>query len=174
MKVKEIQVSLGLPFGLGSISGSWAPDDSEKEAAWEMYVELITRVSVEDLGPDEGLLREALSSLYSLFATTREILRRHGPGIARPKEGRDLSFGVIAVTVLNRALRPLLATWHPQLAHYESQRPPDVSAVEHERSWDKAGKLRQALQDLRATLRRYAELLAEVADVPPLSAPTDS
>jgi hypothetical protein len=174
MKVKELQVSLGLPFGLGSISGSWAPDDAEKEAAWEMYVELITRVSVEELSPDGGLLREALSSLYSLFATTREILRRHGPGIARPKEGRDLSFGLIAITVLNRALRPLLATWHPLLAHYESQRPPEVSAVEHERSWDKAGELRQALQDLRATLRRYAELLAEVADVPPLTPPSDS
>ena len=172
MAIKDVTVTLGLPFGLGGISGSWSPDEEERKAAWEMYVELITRVSVEELGPDEGLLREALSSLYSLFATTREILRRHGPGIARPKEGRDLSFGVIAVTVLNRGLRPLLATWHPQLAHYESQRPPEISAVEHERRWDKAGELRQALEDLRATLRRYAELLAEVADVPPLTAPT--
>src|SRR6266700_545024 len=102
MKIKELQVSLGLPFGLGAISGSWAPDDAEQEAAWELYVELITRISVEELRPDEGLLREALSSLYSLFATTREILRRHGPAIARPKQGRDLSFGLIAVTVLNR------------------------------------------------------------------------
>jgi hypothetical protein len=116
MKPQELRVSLGLPFGLGSISGTWGPDDAERRAAWEMYVELVTRISVEPLGPEEGLLREVLGSLYSLFGSTRDILRRYGPEVAIPKRGHELSFGSIAVTVLNRALRPC---WHagiPSLA----------------------------------------------------------
>jgi hypothetical protein len=35
--------------------------------------------------------------------------------VATPKGG-DLSFGLIAMTVLNKVLRPLLAQWHPELA----------------------------------------------------------
>jgi hypothetical protein len=170
VKMKELRVSIGLPFGLGSIEGTWAPDDSERRAAWEMYVELITRIAIQQLGPGEGLLREALSSLYTLFDTTREILRSHGPTVAVPKGGHDLSFGLIAVTVLNKALRPLLAKWHPELSDYESQKPAGVSPVDYERHWAREGELRQALEDLRPTLLGYANILAQVAGVPPLIA----
>lgn len=42
------------------ISGTWEPDEAERRAAWELCVELITRVAVVKLGTAEGLLREAL------------------------------------------------------------------------------------------------------------------
>jgi hypothetical protein len=166
--IKDVTVTLGLPFGLGGISGSWSPDEEERKAAWEMYVELITRISVQELQPGEGLLSEALASLYTLFGTTRDILRRYGPGVAAPKKGSDLSFGIIAVRVLNEALRPLLARWHPELAHYESLRPAEVSVRDHERGWSRADELRADLNELRAVLRTYAGYLGEVADVPSL------
>ena len=167
-KLKQFQVSLGLPFNLGSIAGTWEPDEQERRAAWELYVELITRISVEELQEQEGFLREALSSLYSLFDTTRDILRRYGPEVATPKGASDLSFGQIAVTVLNLGLWPLLAKWHPDLAAYEATRPPDVSPLDHERSWDRRDDLRADLNELRGTLRAYAEQLAQVAGVPSL------
>jgi hypothetical protein len=96
---KEVQVTLRIPF-VGEVSGSWVPDDAERQAAWELYVELTTRVAVVPLGPNEGLLREALSSLHSLFPVTREILRRHGPGVAPAGEEKRLSVAYLAVAVL--------------------------------------------------------------------------
>jgi len=168
MPLKSFQVSIGLPFGLGSFGGTWEPDEKERMAAWEMYVELITRVSIQGLKQEEGLLREALSSLYSLFETTRQILREYGPGIAIPSGNSELSFGMIAVTILNRALRPFLAQWHPALAQYESVRPDGVSQVDHERAWDRVPQLRTELDELRLTLTAYAEQLGAVAGVPPL------
>jgi len=168
MALRDLSISLGLPFGLGSIAGTWEPDEDERLAAWEMYVELITRVSVDELGPGEGSLREALSSLYTLFGTTREILRRHGPGVATPKRGSDLSFGVIALGVVNGALRPFLSKWHVELLHHEEQRRPDVSPLEHERSWERAAELRADLAELRGVLATYAGYLGAVADVPSL------
>jgi hypothetical protein len=167
MRLTSISVNLKLPF-LGDISGEWQPDENERNAAWEMYVELVTRVSVVQLGPDEGLLREALSSLYSLFGTTREILRKYGPGIAKPKGNGKLSFGYLAVSVLNGALRPILAKWHPLLKDYEARKPAETSSVEWERRWDHAADLRQALEQIRGPLKAYAGLLAEVAQIPPL------
>lgn len=167
-KFTGVKVSLTLPF-IGGVEGTWKPDESERNAAWEMYVELITRISVVELKSDEGLLREALSSLYTLFGTTRTILRKYGPSIAQPKGKDDLSFGYLAVVILNTVLRPVLAKWHPMLLDYESTKSGSVSPLEHEREWDKHDELRQVLNDVRGTLIEYTDLLAEVAEVPPLT-----
>lgn len=171
MKRTSVVVSINLPFGLGGLQGTWEPDEGEQQAAWEMYVELITRVAVVELGPDEGLLREVLSSLHSLFGTTRSILREHGPVVAQAKGGGEYSFGLLAVIILNKVLRPLLAKWHPRLLDYESTCPPPRSQTDHERAWTSREELRAALEEVRGTLTQYAELLALVAGVPLLQAP---
>lgn len=168
-KFKSLKVSLKLPY-LADVEGTWEPDEAEQDAAWELYVELVTRVAVVELKSDEGLLRDVLTSLNSLFDIARTILRKYGPGIARPKAGSELSFGYIAIAVLNGALRPVLAKWHPLLLDYESRRPLDVSAIQYELSWGQAGELRKVLGELRQSLAQYADLLARVADVPALRA----
>src|SRR5215208_1634999 len=38
---------VGLTIGLGSISGTWEPDEQEQRAAWEISVELITGTSIK-------------------------------------------------------------------------------------------------------------------------------
>jgi len=167
MGLDHVTVKLRLPL-IGEIEGQWRPDEAERLAAWEMYVELVTRIAVVELQPDEGSLREALSSLYSLFATTRLILRKYGPDVAKPKRGSTLSFGYLAVAVLNSVLRPVLAKWHPMLLDYESRRSPSISLIEHEMRWDKGQELRNELARVRSILIDYAKLLADVAGVPPL------
>ncbi|MFD5732295.1 hypothetical protein ACFWIY_05630 [Streptomyces sioyaensis] len=173
---KTVDVRLKLP--MLEIAGSWEPNDAERRAAWELYVELVTRVSVVPMRADEGLLREALTSLYSLFGSTREILRRHGPQIAEPKRDGQYNFGYLAVAMLNYGLRPLLASWHPALEDWESRRPADRSRRDHERAWPEADRLRSALDGTRQVLSAYADLLASACGIPNLlgaipPAPTD-
>ncbi len=167
-KLTSVKVNLSLP-GIGGIEGTWAPDESERKAAWDLYVELVTRIAVEELRPEEGLLREALSSLHTLFDTTREILRAYGPAVAQPKGDGSLSFGYLAVTILNTVLRPILAKWHAELLDYESTKPGGVSPLEHERRWKRHDELHGELNVVRAALTEYANLLARVAGVPPLA-----
>ncbi len=164
-KLTSVKVNLSLPF-IGSVEGVWGPDERERDAAWELYVELITRISVVELKPDEGLLREALSSLYSLFATTRDILKKYGASVARPKGEGFISFGYLAVAILNTVLRPVLAKWHPLLLDYESKKESNISTIEHEKNWENHEELRKVLNNIRHILIEYANLLAEVADVP--------
>ncbi|MGK5531514.1 hypothetical protein [Streptomyces sp. URMC 129] len=149
-------------------SGTWEPNDAERRAAWELYVELVTRVSVVPLKADEGLLREALTSMYSLFASTREILRRHGPAVAEPKKNGQYNFGYLAVAILNFGIRPLLARWHPALEDWENSRPADRSRRDHEQAWPQAPELRTALNTTRESLTAYADLLATACGVPSL------
>lgn len=105
------------------IGGEWEPEDAEQRAAWEFYVELVTRVSVAPLRKDDGSAREALTSMYVLFEMVRDILKRYGPDVAPPGARNEVSFGILAVTVLNRAVRPVLSRWHPRLAAWESSAP---------------------------------------------------
>jgi len=153
------KVSVSLPFGLGS--AEWQSDDTQRRAAWSLYVELVTRIAVQSLELDEGLLREALNSLYSLFGTTRQVLKEAGPDVGASHN----SVGGIAIAVLNRGLRPFLAKWHPRLQAWEVERPTDRSPKDHELQWVEELELRTALDDLRQDLEKYSLALAEIAGV---------
>lgn len=59
--LESFSVNMSLPGSIAGISGTWAPDESEQKAAWEMYVELVTRVVVVELGNNNGLMRAASS-----------------------------------------------------------------------------------------------------------------
>lgn len=167
MPVKQVGIELG--WGPAKLSGVWVPDDAERDAAWELYVELVTRISVAPLTPGSGILRESLTSLYQLFGVTREILRKYGPRVARaPQQPGQYRFGHLAVWMLNGVLRPVLATWHPELERWEAGRSAGQSVVEHERSWDRSAELRGELEALRRVLLRYAEILAAVCEAPAL------
>ena len=174
--VRTLADALGLSNGTRSAlleaarrepgEGEGDPDTDQQFAAWELYVELVTRLAVAELGADEGLLRDALTSLHSLFGTTRAILRRYGPSVARaPGDGVSMVCG-LAIAILNEVLRPFLSVWHPLLLDHESQRPPGVAAGEHERAWARNREMRAALADLRTLLEEHARLLAIAADVP--------
>ena len=153
------KVSVSLPFGIGS--AEWETDSTERSAAWCLYVELVTRIAVQPLGLEEGLLREALSSLYALFATTREVLKDAGPDVGGGKN----SVGGIAIMVLNRGLRPFLSKWHPALQDWEAQRPANVSLKAHEKSWSDEPICRIALEELRDSLEQYSCSLAAIAGI---------
>ncbi|WP_405395710.1 hypothetical protein [Streptomyces microflavus] len=170
LQSREISVKIAIPF-VAEIGGVWVPVDAEREAAWELYVELATRVTVVELGEEEGLLREALSSLYTVFGTTREILRQYGPSVAPRVSPGHVTFGVLAVNVLNLSIRPLLSRWHPLLAAYEAQRADNSDPVSHERQWDRAEELRGEIENVRKVLLSLAQSLNEVAGVGDLITP---
>ncbi|MBD2250324.1 hypothetical protein [Nostoc parmelioides] len=152
-------VSLSLPFGIGSMS--WKVNTTEQKAAWSLYVELVTRIAVQPLALDQGLVREAMNSLYSLFGTTREILKAAGPDVGASRD----SVGGIAIAVLNNGLRPFLSKWHPLLQAWEARRPVGVSPKEHEQSWSEEATARGELEALRVGLEQYAQALATIAGV---------
>ncbi len=158
-KFKVKRVSTSLPFGLGQVE--LESDEAMRRAAWALYVELTTRITTQTLEIDQGLLREALNSLYSLFASTREILRESGPDVGTSLE----SVGGVALTVLNVGLRPFLTKWHPALSAWEAQRPTDVGPKEHEKNWSEEPQLRNELKLLRENLEEYVHALAEVIGV---------
>lgn len=155
------KVSVKLDLGFFAMETEWVADPRERAAAWELYVELATRVATQPLDPETGFSREALSSLHALFETTRSILREAGPVVGRGER----SLGYLAISVINQGIRPFLSYWHPRLSAWEHARPPQVSEIDHERSWVLHAKLRTELEGMRKNMWGYASALAEIAGI---------
>lgn len=157
MRIKATKLSVSLPFGIGKLD--LEPNEVEQQSAWTLYVELMTRVAIQPLDKDSGLLRDVLNSLYTLFGLTRDVLRDAGPQVANGPQ----SFGPIAIDVLNKGLRPFMAKWHPRLLAFEKKCPENVSQVEHEQTWEYYEEMRQELEDLQKKMREYTDVVAEIA-----------
>ena len=127
----------------------WQPQNADKDAAWEMYIELLTRITTQPLPDEQGDEQAALDSIYSLFPATREIIRRHG---------RDCKeFTKIAVVVLNQVVRPFTARWHGR------------SLANAFGDSTQRAQFRGELSDLRDSLKRYSHMLADMAGVEDLT-----
>jgi hypothetical protein len=161
------KVHLSIP-AFGSLDGNWEPEERERQAAWELYVELITHISVAELEPKEEILGERMTALYLLYDTSREILRKYGPELGRPNARSSVSFATLAMAAMGYVLQPILAKWHPRLASYEATRPPSVPSVEWEAKWEHAQELRWVLQRARRTMIEYADVLALAAKISPV------
>lgn len=133
----------------GFLEMEWVPRDEDKAAAWELYVEMLTRVATQTLEPDHGQEKAALDSVYQLFPLTREIIKKHGR--------HCINFAKIAVVVLNQIVRPFTTKWHSQM---------EAGAA---LGSDKAQAFRNELRQLQNDLRKYTRLLADLAGVEDLT-----
>lgn len=130
-----------------------APDN--RLAAWRLYIETTTRVSTQPLVSDSGNLREALTSLYSLFQAVRASLKESRP--SRPPAGGP-TVEELGIAMLNLELRPFLSRWHPLLSEWEH-----THRGEPERAWDGNLRCRAELAKLQQRLNEYAAGFAALA-----------
>lgn len=139
----------GLKIKLGFLEGEFSPTDPDRAAAWDLYVELLTRITTQYLPPDAGDEKTALDSVYAIFPLTREILKKHGSGSGE--------FAKLAIPVLNQVVRPFTAKWHR------------LSLAKAFESEQQCGQFRGDLDKLQLQLRRYTRALAAMADVEDLT-----
>lgn len=166
-RLNSVDVSIGFPPF--SIDGSFTPSTAERDCAWELLVELTSRTSVAPLRDGEGSTREALSSLYTLYQTTRDLLRKYGWEVAAPRSDGNLSLGIIAMRVLNDILRPVMSKWHPALEAHEAGRPGTTGKADWEAAWPDNADCRRDLTAVRRSIRSYIDTLAAIAGTPDLA-----
>jgi hypothetical protein len=128
-----------------------------RDVAWKLFVETVTRVSTQRLDMEAGSIREAMTSLYGLFQTTRETLKSSQPSRPSPN-GPTVEY--LAITMLNRELRPFLSYWHPRLHAWEQANPNTAEA-----RWPENVACRQDLRGVQQRLYEYAMGFAKLAGV---------
>jgi hypothetical protein len=78
--------------------------DPDRTVAWEVYVELRTRITTQKLRYHDGDESSALQSLYTMFSPCRELLRTYGADCRRT--------AALVTYMLNHVLRPVTSEWH--------------------------------------------------------------
>lgn len=146
MKWKELFDRWGMNYiklNAGFAELEFSPNDPDRDAAWELYVELLTRITTQVLDDEHGDERTALDSVFSLFALTRQTLKNRGRHCTE--------FAKIAVIVLNQVVRPFTAKWHGASLAGEFNQP------------KQRAEFRLELKQLQEKLRHYSSLLADLA-----------
>lgn len=127
----------------------WQPKDADKDAAWELYVELLTRIATQPLPDEYGDEKTALDSIYKIFGLTRDVIKKHGRLCNE--------FTKIAIVILNQKIRPFTAKWHKELV---------------DGSFDndtKKSEFRAELKELQGVLKIYTKMLADMSGVEDLT-----
>ena len=127
----------------------WKPQDEDKSAAWELYIELLTRIATQPLDAEHGDEKTALDSVFSLFAITRQVLKNNTKNCTE--------FTKIAIIVLNQVVRPFTAKWHR------------LSIQGALNDAEQCIAFRSELAVLQVTLRKYTKMLADMAGVEDLT-----
>lgn len=139
----------GLKIKAPFLEAEWQPKDVDKDAAWELYIELLTRITTQYPEPEHGDEKTALESIHTLFDLTRDVIKRKGR--------HCIEFSKIAIVVLNQVIRPFTAKWHRLSLQGAFQ-----DEVQCKR-------FREELSGLQVVLRTYTKMLADMAKVEDLS-----
>ena len=139
----------GLKIKTPILEMDWAPQVADKDAAWDMYIELLTRITTQALPNDDGIEETALESIYNIFGITREIIKTHG----RDCQG----FARIAIVILNQVIRPFTARWHKLASE---------GAFDNK---EQCRLFRSELSGLQTKLTNYCKMLSEISGVEDLT-----
>ena len=138
-----------LKISLKFLEMEWKPSNSDRDAAWELYIELLTRITTQPLPSNHGDENRALDSIYSIFGLTRAIIKAH--------KKECIEFTKIAIIVLNQIIRPFTAKWHK----ISTEKGFTNSAIRK--------NFRKELTQLQKQLCIYTKMLADMAGVEDLT-----
>lgn len=123
---------------------NWEPKEQDKDAAWELYIELLTRVTTQGLEDTYGDEKTALDSIKKIFDLTRDIIKKYK---------RDcIEFSKISIVILNQKIRPFTSKWH------------HISTAD---GFDETNskEFRSELKDLQVLLLAYTQMLGDMAGI---------
>ena len=110
---------------------------ADRSAAWEMWIELDTRITTQPLNEEDGVDESALTSIYQLFQIHRELSKRHGPNCK--------GYYQLAKGYFENDIRPFTAKWHKHLSD------------------DNSTEFRATLTVLQLQLNEFKDTLEEIA-----------
>lgn len=135
-----------LSFDQDRLLEFWAPSAADRALAWDLYVELQTRITTQALSDEEGDDESALTSVYNLFKLSRDFMHKHGVACANT--------ATLLTAFLNQKVRPFTAKWHKHSVNEKWKDNPTMQQAD----------FRAELKIIQPTLRQLAIALSMIAD----------
>jgi hypothetical protein len=164
--------SFELSLGIVKLGAKLSEDD--RQCAWELYTEIVTRVAVvgkrrdatcEDFSGE--LYAESLDSLYNFFRECRGIMRKFPVG--KLKEFKQEHLGVLINRIVNDVFRPFLEKWNgPFRAWWVAAKDRTNSPYEIQDEFPNVKELLTDWRDLRRIMRKVEQTLRDEYKLIPL------
>jgi hypothetical protein len=161
-------------LNLGFVTLGTKLSEDDRQCAWELYTEIVTRLAVvgkrrdptcEDFSGE--LYSESLDSLYNFFKGCRGIMRKFPVG--KLKESRQEHLGVLINCILNDVMRPFMENWRgPFRAWWATAYEGKGSPYEIQNDFPQRKEFLKDWTDLRRVMRQVEQKLRDEYKLVPL------
>lgn len=150
-------------LGLGDHKVTFKPNDTDRQIAYSIWVELSTRKIGLPIDVEDDVIAEIYDSWYAFFAVTRELIKD-----IPVSKVRDDSTGKIidlSIEVLNEGLRPHLTKWQARFRYWyeqEMENKTDASPQKVQKRFPKYEELCADLLIVNERLIKYRSKMNEL------------
>ena len=151
-------------FGLGDQKITLRPNDTDRQIAYKIWVELSTRKIGLNIDLDNDVISEIYDSWYTFFSVTRDLLKDVPVAKFRRKDTEKIIH--LSIEVLNIGLRPHLTEHQARFRDWwrrASEAEPELTPQERQRAYphydalvSDMRRVNQGLMELAENLRRLA------------------
>jgi hypothetical protein len=154
-------------LNLGLLKMGAKLSEIDRQCAWELYTEIVTRVAVVGKRRDPDchdfsgeLYVESLDSLYNFFRECRGIMRKFPVG--KLKDYKQEHLGILINRVLNDVFRPFLEKWNgPFRVWWVTVKDGKGSPYEIQNQYPALKEFTTDWRDLRRVMRKVEEELQD-------------
>ena len=161
-RISDFEID-GAEIGVGDLKMKFKPNDTDRQIAYSIWVELSTRKIGLPIDPENDVISEIYNSWYDFFGVTRDLVKT----IPVSKVRHDSTGKIIklSIKVLNEGLRPHLTKWQARYRRwYEHQIKDhfDKSPQEIQKEFPEYDALRADLLAVNNRLIKYREKMNEL------------
>ncbi len=150
-KLSDFEID-GAELGFGDHKVSFRPNDTDRQIAYSIWVELSTRKIGLSINAEDDVIAEIYDSWYAFFAVTRELIK----DIPVSKVRGDSTSKIIdlSIEVLNEGLRPHLTKWQARFRHWYERQMDSKSDAEPQELQKKFPAYEELVKDMLAVNKR--------------------
>lgn len=156
-------------IGVGSSKFKFKPNNTDKQVAYAIWVELSTRKIGLPIDLDHDVVAEVYDSWYNYFSVTRELIK--GISASQVKRSSTQAIVRLSIEVLNEGLRPHLTQWQArfrtwynrELKRYEESSGADILDPQQiQAKFPQFAELRADMERVNGALMRYRSKMKEL------------
>lgn len=152
-------------FGIGSQKIKLKPNLTDKQIAYQIWVELSTRKIGITIDLEDDVIYEIYNSWYGFFSVTRDLIKDVPVSKFQRKDTEKIIR--ISIDVLNIGLRPHLTKWQARYRRwYESQLEKsdnsDLSPQDIQKSYPHLDELGEDMLEVNSRLIGYREKMYQL------------
>ena len=150
--------------GIGDFKISFKPNDTDRQIAYSIWVELSTRKIGLPIDLENDVISEVYDSWYNFFGVTRELVKTIP--VSKVRQDSTGKIVMLSIEVLNEGLRPHLTKWQARYRRWyehQIQNHFEKSPQEIQKDFPEYEALCSELLSVSNRLIKYREKMNELA-----------